>query len=68
VLLRFFVRMPILVGFSTFDSVGFSQSLAALLAMSAILCALLGVVRREMPLGAVLNYWDEAVAYTALYS
>jgi hypothetical protein len=67
VLLRFSVRMTILVAFSAFGGVGFSRSLAALLAMSAILCAVLGVVRREAPFGAVLNYWDEAVAYAALY-
>jgi hypothetical protein len=67
VLFRFCVRMSILVGFSAFGGVGFSQSLAALLAMSAILCAILGMVRREAPFGAILNYWDEAVAYAALY-
>jgi hypothetical protein len=64
---RFCVRMCILVGFSAFGDVGFGRSLAALLAMSAILCAVLGTVRREAPFGAALNYWDEAVAYTALY-
>jgi hypothetical protein len=67
VLFRFCVRMSILVGFSAFGGVGFSRSLAALLAMSAVLSATLGMARREAPLGAVLNYWDEAVAYAALY-
>jgi hypothetical protein len=67
VVFRFCVRMSILVGFSAFGGVGFSRSLAALWAMSAILCAVLGVVRREAPFGAVLNYWDEAMAYAALY-
>jgi hypothetical protein len=67
VLFRFCVRMSILVGFSAFGGVGFSRSLAALLAMSAVLSATLGMARREAPFGAVLNYWDEAVAYAALY-
>jgi hypothetical protein len=67
VLLRFAVRMTILVAFSAFGGVGFSRSLAALLAMSTILCAVLASVRREAFFGAVLNYWDEAVAYGALY-
>ena len=64
VLLRFCVRISILIGFSAFGGVGFGLSLAALL---AILCAVRGVVRREAPFGAVLNYWDEAMAYAALY-
>ena len=67
VLLRFCVRMTILVAFSAFGGVGFSRSLAALLAMSTILCAVLASVKREAFFGAVLNYWDEAVAYGALY-
>ena len=67
VLLRFVVRMTILVAFSAFGGVGFARSLAALAAMSTILCAVLAGVKREMFLGTRLNYWDEAVAYAALY-
>ena len=67
VLLRFCVRMTILAAFSAFGSVGFARSLAALAAMSTILCAVLASVRREAFFGAVLNYWDEALAYAALY-
>jgi hypothetical protein len=67
VLLRFFVRMTILVVFSAFGGVGFTRSLAALAAMSTILCVILAGVKREAFLGTELNYWDEAVAYAALY-
>ena len=67
VLFRFCVRMCILFGFSVFGGVGFSRSLAALLAMSTLLCAVLATARRETFLGAELNYWDEAIAYAALY-
>ena len=67
VLFRFFVRMSILVTFSAFGGVGFSRSLAALAAMSTILCAVLASAKREAFFGAQLNYWDEAVAYAALY-
>jgi Na+/H+ antiporter NhaD/arsenite permease-like protein len=67
VLFRFCVRITILVGFSAFGGVGFARSLAALAAMSTILCAVLASVKREAVFGAVLNHWDEAVAYAALY-
>ena len=67
VLIRFGLRIAILVGFAAFSHVGFGNSLAALLLMTAILCAVTGTIKREAPLGAVLNYWDEALAYTGLY-
>ena len=67
-LVRFFLRMSILVIFAAFGSVGFGRSLAALLWMSIILCAVVGVMRREPPFGAVLNHWDETVAYAALFA
>jgi hypothetical protein len=67
VLLRFVVRMTILIAFSAFGGVGFARSLAALAAMSIILCAVLASAKREALFSAELNYWDEAVAYAALY-
>jgi hypothetical protein len=68
VLLRFFLRMSILFIFAAFASIGFGNSLAALLWMSIILCAVIGSMRRELPFGAALNHWDEAVAYAALFA
>jgi hypothetical protein len=68
VIVRFCVRVGILVAFAAFASVGFSRSLAALLWMSIFLCAVIGAVKREPPFGAVLNHWDEATAYAALFS
>ena len=67
VLLRFCVRIAILITFSAFGGVGFARSLAALAAMSTMLCIVLATAKRETFFGAELNYWDEAVAYTALY-
>ncbi len=67
VLFRFCVRMTILVAFSAFGGVGFTRSLAALAAMSTLLCIFLAAMKREAFPGAELNYWDEAVAYAALY-
>lgn len=68
VIVRFCLRLGILVAFAAFASIGFGRSLAALLWMSIILCAVVGAVKREPPLGTVLNHWDEATAYAALFS
>jgi len=65
---RFCLRMTILVIFAAFGSIGFGRSLAALLGMSTILCAVIGTMRREPPFDMVLNHWDETVAYAALFS
>ena len=66
-LVRFGFRIIILVVFASFGGIGFVRSLAALLWMSVILSAVVAMIRREIPFGAALNYWDETVAYTALF-
>jgi hypothetical protein len=66
VILRFFLRMSILVIFAAFGSIGFGRSLAALLWMSALLSVVNGSIKREPPFDIVLNHWDEALAYAAL--
>jgi hypothetical protein len=66
VLIRFGMRMFILVIFAMFGSIGFGRSLAALLWMSTILSACIAVIRRELPLDAELNQWDETVTYAAI--
>ncbi len=68
VLIRFVLRMSILVSFAAFASTGFTRGLAALLWMTIILCAVIGTMRREQPFGTALNHWDETVAYTALFA
>ena len=68
VLVRFFLRVMILAGFAAFSSIGFGRSLAALLWMSIILCAVVGTMRREPVFHASLNHWDEAVAYAAIFA
>jgi len=67
VLIRFGLRTAILASFAAFSHVGFGRSLAALLLMTAVLCAVIGTIRREAPLGRSLNNWDEALAYAGLY-
>jgi hypothetical protein len=63
---RFWLRMVILVIFAAFGSIGFARSLAALLGMSAVLCAALAIIKREKMLGVSLNHWDEMAVYSAL--
>ena len=67
VLIRFGVRLLVLIVFAMFGSIGFGRSLAALLWMSTVLGAVVAVIRREPPLDTVLNHWDEAVTYAAMY-
>jgi len=66
VIVRFGLRMVILVIFATVGSIGFDRSVAALLWMSTILSAVIAAMRREPPFDKVLNHWDETVAYAAL--
>ena len=68
VLIRFFLRVSILVCFAAFAGAGFARGLAALLWMTIVLCAVVGAMRREQPFGASLNHWDETVAYAALFA
>jgi len=68
VLVRFGLRMLILFAFAAFASIGFGRSLAALLWMSIILCAVIGVIKREPLFGGALNHWDETAAYAALFA
>ena len=67
VLVRFSLRMLVLVVFAMFASVGFTRSLAALLWMSTILSAVVGAIKRERPFDISLNHWDETAVYAALF-
>ena len=67
-MVRFCVRLIILASFAAFSSIGFSQSLSALLWMAIVLCALVAVIRREHALAAELNHWDEMAAYGMLFA
>jgi hypothetical protein len=67
VLVRFSMRIIILILFAAFGSIGFGRSLAALLGMSALLSTLVGAIKRETPFDVALNHWDETMAYAALF-
>ena len=66
VLIRFGVRLLILIAFAGLGSIGLNQSLLALFWMAAVLCALIAAIRRERFLDHDLNHWDEMAAYSAL--
>ena len=66
VLFRFLFRLLLLIVFATFATRGFGTAFSALLAMSAIFCAVAGAMRREEMFGPVLTHWDEAAAYAVL--
>jgi hypothetical protein len=68
VLVRFALRVMILVIFAASASVGFGRAFAALLWMSIIICAVVGAIRREPPFGSALNHWDEMAAYAAIFA
>jgi hypothetical protein len=67
VLIRFSMRLVILMIFAAFGGIGFGRSLAALLGMTALLSATVGILKRETPFDVTLNHWDETVAYAALF-
>ena len=65
---RFAVRVVLLAAFAAFGSIGFGRSLAALLWMSIVLCAVLALLRREPLFAGALNHWDECAAFGALFA
>jgi hypothetical protein len=66
VMVRFGLRMIILVIFASVGGLGFGRSLAALLWMSTIFSAVVGTIRREPLFDTTLNHWDETAAYAAI--
>lgn len=66
VLVRFGLRLLILVTFAGFSSVGLLQGLMVLFWMATVLCAVIAGIRQERFLDHDLNHWDEMAAYGAL--
>jgi hypothetical protein len=66
VLFRFVLRLVLLSTFATFGTQGFVTAFAALLALSAVFCAIVGAMRREAMFGPALTHWDEAAAYAVI--
>jgi uncharacterized membrane protein YcaP (DUF421 family) len=68
VIIRFCLRVIILVVFAAFAGIGFGRSFAALLWMSIILSTVIGTIKREPVFRSDLNHWDETIAYAALFA
>jgi hypothetical protein len=66
VLVRFVFRLGLVSTFATLSPEGFGTVFAALLALSAIFCAVVGALRRESIFGPMLTHWDEAAACAVL--
>jgi hypothetical protein len=56
VLLRFGVRFALLAAFAILSNQGFGTTLATMLLLCAIFCALMGALRHEAILGPVLTH------------
>ncbi len=66
VLVRFSVRLLVLIPFAVFAKIGFPRTFSSLLAMTGLYCAIVGNLRRENPFGPVFTHFDEAAGYTCL--
>jgi hypothetical protein len=60
VLFRTAFRFVLLTALATFSTQGFAHTLAVLLALAAIFCAIVATMRGEAIFGRVLTHWDEA--------
>ena len=63
VVLRFGIRMIILLAFAGIGAAGFARTLETLLATATLYCCAMAPLRREEPFGPVLTHFDEATAY-----
>jgi hypothetical protein len=63
VLVRFALRMAILICFAFAGRQGFARTLESLMVLAACYCIVMGGLRRETPLGSLLTHYDEAAAY-----
>ena len=66
VLFRVIFRLVLLTALATLGSQGFWGAFAALLALSAVFCAVTGVMRHEAIFSPALTHWDEA-AVSAIF-
>jgi hypothetical protein len=60
VVVRFAIRMAILIGLACIARIGFSQACPRLLLLAGLFCALWALLQGENMLGPTLTHWDEA--------
>jgi len=66
VLVRFAFRLVLLSTFATFSTQVFGTVFSALLVLSALFCAFVGMLRREAIFSPVFTHWDEAATCAVL--
>jgi hypothetical protein len=62
VLIRFGIRLAILIALAFMPQIGFAQAFPRLLSIAGLFCVL-WAVRREPILEPSLTHWDEAVVF-----
>ena len=60
------LRSAAMGALAAFSSQGFAKSFVALIAICAMFCVLVAMVRREPMFGTTLTHWDECATYVAL--
>jgi hypothetical protein len=63
VLIRFGIRLVILIALAFVPQIGFAQAFPRLLSIAGLFCILWAIVRREPILGPTLTHWDEAAVF-----
>ena len=66
VLVRFVVRLILVITVASFGPRAFGTLLPSLLVLSGVFCAVMGFMRHEPVFGPVLTHWDEAAACAVL--
>jgi len=66
VVARFVLRLLLVSTFATFGTRGFGTTFGTMLELLAVLCAVVGALRREALFGPVLTHWDEAATFAVI--
>lgn len=66
VIIRFGLRLAIVLGCAAVAQVGFAHAVSVLLTLSITCCAIWGTLQGEPLLGPSLTNWDEAAAYACI--
>ena len=62
VLIRFGIRLAILIALAFVAQIGFDQAFPRFLLLAGLFCSVWAMFRREPMFGPVLTHWDEAAA------
>jgi hypothetical protein len=62
VLIRFGIRLAILIALAFVAQIGFAQAFPRLMLLGGLFFSLWAIFRRELMFGPVLTHWDEAAA------